>query len=181
MSMRPVPSHAVPTMTAQVTRAAFPKGCLAIRIGDALGELFDDTQFAGLCAMLGRPALSPAQLALGRCWEFAPGAVGPPSADAGRGRIDWNCALGLELADAGVDASVLSEFRARLAADDQAEPLLQRMLARLRERELLVRGGRQRTAASPWVASLRSPDRLELVIETVPAALEALAPQRRAG
>ena len=158
-----------------------PQRCLAIRIGDALDELFDDTQFAGLCAMLGRPALSPAQLALGRCWEFAPGAVGPPSADAGRGRIDWNCALGLELADAGVDASVLSEFRARLAADDQAEPLLQRMLARLRERELLVRGGRQRTAASPWVASLRSPDRLELVIETVPAALEALAPQRRAG
>jgi hypothetical protein len=87
----------------------------------------------------------------------------------------------LEPADSGVDASVLSEFRARLAANDQAERLLQRMLARLRERGLLVRGGRQRTAASPWVASVRSPDRLELVIETVRAALEALAPQRRAG
>ena len=89
--------------------------------------------------------------------------------------------MGLEPADTGVDASVLSEFRARLAADDQAERLLQRMLARLRERGLLVRGGRQRTAASPWVASVRSPDRLELVIETVRAALEALVPQRRAG
>ena len=67
MSMRPRPSHAVPAMTAQVARAAFPKGCLAIRIRDALGELFDDTQFAGLWAMLGRPALSPAQLRWGRC------------------------------------------------------------------------------------------------------------------
>jgi hypothetical protein len=42
--------------------------------------------------------------------------------------------LGLELADTGFDASVLSEFRARLAVDDQAQRLLQQMLARLRER-----------------------------------------------
>jgi hypothetical protein len=111
--------------------------CLAIRIRDGLGELFDDTQSAGL----GRPALSPAQLALGSVLEVRPGAVGPPSADAGRSRFDWKCALGLELADTGVDASVLDEFRARLAADDQAERLLQRMPARLRERGLLVGAG----------------------------------------
>jgi hypothetical protein len=38
-------------------------------------------------------------------------------------------ALGLELAGTDFDASVLSEFRTRLAADDQAERLLHRMLA----------------------------------------------------
>ena len=64
MSMRPRPSHAIPAMTAQVARAAFPKGCLAIRVRDALGELFDDEEFAGLFAVRGRPALSPARLAL---------------------------------------------------------------------------------------------------------------------
>src|ERR687887_560040 len=58
MSMRPRPSHAVPAMTSQVARAAFPTGCLAIRVRDALGELFDDAQFAGLFATRGRPALS---------------------------------------------------------------------------------------------------------------------------
>jgi hypothetical protein len=70
---------------------------------------------------------------------------------------------------------VLSEFRARLAVDDQTERLLQQMLARLRERGLLVRGGRQRTDATPVLAAVRELNRLELVTETLRAALEALA------
>jgi transposase len=175
MSMRPRPSHAIPAMTAQVARAAFPKGCLAIRVRDALGELFDDGQFAGLFAVRGRPALSPARLALVSVLQFAEGLSDRQAADAVRGRIDWKYALGLELADTGFDASVLSEFRARLAVDDQAERLLQQMLARLRERGLLVRGGRQRTDATHVLAAVRELNRLELVTETLRAALEALA------
>src|SRR5215216_4061707 len=175
MSMRPRPSHAVPAMTAQVARAAFPKGCLAIRIRDALGELFDDGQFAGLFAVRGRPALSPARLALVLVLQFAEGLSDRQAADAVRGRIDWKYALGLELADTGFDASVLSEFRARLAVDDQAERLLGQMLARLREQRLLVQGGRQRTDATHVLAAVRELNRLELVTETLRAALEALA------
>jgi hypothetical protein len=83
MSMRPRPSHAVPAMTAQVARAAFPKGCLAIRVRDALGELFDDEQFAGLFAVRGRPALSPGRLALVSVLQFCRGAVGPPGRHIG--------------------------------------------------------------------------------------------------
>jgi hypothetical protein len=64
MSMRPSAGHAVPTTTAQVARAAFPKGCLAIRIRDSLGELFEDEQFVELYATRGRPAVSPARLVL---------------------------------------------------------------------------------------------------------------------
>jgi transposase len=175
MSMRPRPSHAIPAMTAQVARAAFPKGCLAIRIRDALGALFDDEQFAGLFAVRGRPALSPARLALVSVLQFAEGLSDRQAADAVRSRIDWKYALGLELTDTGFDASVLSEFRARLAADDQTERLLQQMLARLRERGLLVRGGRQRTDATHVLAAVRELNRLELVTETLRAALEALA------
>ena len=78
MSMRPRPSHAIPAMTAQVARAAFPKGCLAIRIRDVLGELFDDGQFVGLFGVRGRPALSPAWLALVLGPAVRRGAVGPP-------------------------------------------------------------------------------------------------------
>jgi hypothetical protein len=81
----------------------------------------------------------------------------------------------LELTDTGFDASVLSEFRARLAADDQAERLLGQMLARLRERGLLIRGGRQRPDATHVLAAVRELNRLELVTETLRAALEALA------
>jgi transposase len=162
-------------MTTQVARAAFPTGCLAIRVRDALGELFDDAQFAGLFATRGRPALSPARLALVSVLQFAEGLSDRQAADAVRGRIDWKYALGLELTDTGFDASVLSEFRARLAADDQAERLLQLMLTRLRERGLLARGGRQRTDATHVLAAVRELNRLELVTETLRAALEALA------
>jgi hypothetical protein len=66
---------------------------------------------------------------------------------------------------------VLSEFRARLAADDAAE----RMLDRLPEPGLLARGGRQRTDATHVLAAVRELNRLELVTETLRAVLEALA------
>jgi transposase len=175
MTMWPRSSHAIPAGTAQVARAAFPNGCLAIRVRDALGELFEDAQFAGLFATRGRPAVSPTRLALVSVLQFAEGLSDRQAAEAGCGRIDWKYALGLELSDAGFDASVLSEFRARLVAGDQAERLLHQMLDHLRERRLLGRGGRQRTDATHVLAAVRELNRLELVTETLRAALEALA------
>jgi transposase len=175
MTMWPRSGRTVPAGTAQVARAAFPNRCLAMRIRDELGELFEDVEFAGLFAVRGRPAVSPARLALVLVLQFAEGLSDRQAADAVRGRIDWKYALGLELTDTGFDASVLSEFRARLVAGDAAEQLLHRMLARLRERGLLVRGGRQRTDATHVLAAVRELNRLELVTETLRAALEALA------
>ncbi|HET7519686.1 MAG TPA: transposase, partial [Actinomycetes bacterium] len=162
-------------MTAQVARAAFPKGCLAIRVRDALGEVFEDEQFAGLFAVRGRPAVSPARLALTSVLQFVEGLSDRQAADAVRGRIDWKYALGLELTDTGFDASVLSEFRARLLSHSQGQRLLDRMLDCLRERGLLMRGGRQRTDATHVLAAVRELNRLELVTETLRATLEALA------
>jgi hypothetical protein len=70
---------------------------------------------------------------------------------------------------------VLTEFRARLIADGQTERLLTLMLACLRERGLLGKGGRQRTDATHVHMAVRDLHRLEQVIETLRAALEALA------
>src|SRR6266540_1735931 len=95
--------------------------------------------------------------------------------DAVCGRIDWKYALGLELADTGFDASVLSEFRAKLVADDAAERLLHRMLDRLRERGLLASGGRQRTDATRVLAAVRDPGPAGVGHRDARAALEALA------
>jgi transposase len=175
MTMWPRPGRAIPAGTAQVARAAFPKGCLAIRIRDALGELFEDARFAELFATRGRPAVSPARLALVSVLQFAEGLSDRQAADAVRARIDWKYALGLELTDTGFDASVLSEFRARLVDGGAAQQLLERMLERLRAQGLLVRGGRQRTDATCVVAAVRELNRQELVTETMQAALEALA------
>src|SRR5206468_5608477 len=89
--------------------------------------------------------------------------------------LDWKYALGLDLDDPGFDASVLTEFRARLVADGQSERLLELLLDRLRERGLLGKGGRQRTDATHVHMAVRDLHRLEQVIETLRAALEALA------
>src|SRR6266540_6821614 len=144
MSLRPNGLTEIPAETARVARAAFPKGCLAMRARDALGPLFTDEEFSELFAARGRPAWSPARLALVLVLQFVEGLTDRQAADAVRARLDWKYALGLDLCDPGVDASVLTEFRARLVADGQAERLLGLMLDRLRERGLLKGGGRQR-------------------------------------
>jgi transposase len=137
MSLRANGFTEIPAETARVAKAAFPKGCMAMRARDALGALFTDEQFAELFAARGRPAWSPARLALVLVLQFVEGLTDRQAADAVRGRLDWKYALGLDLCDPGFDASVLPEFRTRLLADGQAERLLTLMLARLRERGLL--------------------------------------------
>ncbi|MFC9331312.1 IS1182 family transposase [Kitasatospora sp. NPDC057015] len=158
-----------------VAHAAFPKGSLAIRVREALGEIFTDGQFAEYFAVRGHPAISPARLAMVLVLQFAEGMTDRQAADAVRARVDWKYCLALELTDPGFDASVLSEFRARLAQGDRAGLLLTRLLDILREHGLLVKGGRQRTDATHVLACARMLNRLELTIEAMRAALEALS------
>lgn len=51
-------------LTARVAHAAFPKGCLAMRMRDVLGEVFADAQFAEYFSVRGHPSISPARLAV---------------------------------------------------------------------------------------------------------------------
>jgi len=48
MSLKPSVFEPVPEQTAQVARAAFPKGNLYISIRDELGTLFEDADFTSL-------------------------------------------------------------------------------------------------------------------------------------
>ncbi|HUR01972.1 MAG TPA: transposase [Nonomuraea sp.] len=108
MSLRPKPVPAVRAVTARIARAAFPKGCLAIRLRDELGVIFTDERFAAAFPARGGPGLSPGMLGPVSVLQFAEGLSDRQAADAVRGRIDWKYALGLELDDAGFDFSVLS-------------------------------------------------------------------------
>ncbi|MEZ0096349.1 transposase [Streptacidiphilus sp. EB129] len=165
----------VPVLTSQVAHAAFPKGCVAMRMREVLGEVFADARFAEYFAVRGHPSLSPARLATVLVLQFVEGMTDRQAADAVRGRVDWKYCLSLELVDPGFDASVLSEFRSRLAHGDRADLLFNRMLEVLRERDLLVKGGRQRTDATHVLAGIRSLNRLEFAAETMRAALESLS------
>jgi IS5 family transposase len=142
---------------------------------DRLDVVFEDEEFADLYPKGGRPGLSTGQLALVSVLQFAENLSDRAAANAVRTRIDWKCALGLELDDPGFDHSVLCEFRAQLADGDAADRLLQVMLHRLAEAGLLKCGGRQRTDATHVLAAVRTLSRLELVGESLRAALEQLA------
>jgi transposase len=92
-----------------------------------------------------------------------------------RARIDWKYLLGLELPDPGVDVSVLRAFRDRLLAGHQAAIWLEKLLEPCGTRGLLKARGPQRTAATHGLAAIRVLNRLELVAETLRAALNGLA------
>lgn len=97
------------------------------------------------------------------------------AAEAVRARIDWKYLLGLELTDPGFDFSVLSEFRARLLASGAEERLLAKLLERCCELELVKAHGKQRTDATRVWAAIRVLNRLELIGETIRAALNELS------
>lgn len=116
MSLRGVELAKTPEKSVRLARAVFPKGCLVmrvrVRVRDALGPVFADADFAELFPVRGRPAVSPARLALVSVLQFAEGLTDRQAAHAARSRLDGKYALSLGLADTGFDFSVLSEFRA---------------------------------------------------------------------
>jgi len=175
MSLHPKSAFPIPTETERVARTAFPNGTLCLHITEALGTLFCDEQFAALFATRGQPAEAPARLALATLLQFVENLSDRQAADAVRGRIDWKYALALELTDPGFDHTVLSEFRSRLVKGKTELLLLDILLERFKELDLLRTRGRQRTDSTYVIAAVRSLNRLERVAETLRAALNELA------
>jgi transposase len=175
MSLKAQPIPAVPEATARVASAAFPKGNTWLRLRDELGTIYQDESFASLFPHRGQPAEAPWRLALVSVLQYAEGLSDRQAADAVRGRIDWKYALSLELDDPGFDASVLSEFRARLLSGQAEESLLEAILQVSRERKWLNERGRARTDSTHVLASIRVLNRLENVGLTLRHALNALA------
>jgi len=134
MSLKPEGINPVPEETARIAHGAYPKGNVFMHMRDELGTIYQDESFAHLFSHTGQPAEAPWRLALVTIMQFAEGLSDRQAADAVRGRIDWKYALGLELADPGFDASVLSEFRTRLVERHAEEQLLTVMLTLFKER-----------------------------------------------
>jgi hypothetical protein len=75
----------------------------------------------------------------------------------------------------GFDSSVLSEWRNRLAEQGLANKLLDVMLLRFQEKNLIKHRGKQRTDSTQIIAAIRQVNRLELAGETLRAALNEIA------
>jgi transposase len=175
MSLQPHRLPDVPADTVRAAGAAFPRGSLAIRVRDGLGEVWSDQGFQGLFGVRGRPGISPAQLMIVLVLAVAEDLTDRQAADMVRRAIDWKYALGLPLEDPGFDFTVLSEFRARLVAGSMEAEALDMLLARLAEQGRVGPGGRQRSDSTHVLARLRGLNRLELAGESLRAALESLA------
>ena len=83
--------------------------------------------------------------------------------------------LGLELTDSGFDFSVLCEFRGRLIEGKAEERLLSTLLDYAKKEGLIKSRGRQRTDSTNVLSAVRELNRLEMVAETLRAALNELA------
>jgi transposase len=175
MSLHPQAFCPVPEETVRVAHAAYPKGNLYLQVRDELGTLYDDEKFAHLFAHCGQPAEAPWRLLLVSIMQFAEGLSDRQAADAVRGRLDWKYMLGLELTDPGFDASVLSEFRARLVEGKAEQQVLQPLLDVATKRGWLKERGKQRTDSTHVLGAIRMLNRLETVGETMRAALNTLA------
>jgi transposase len=174
LSLHPHVIAPVPEETARVARAAFPKGHPSLTLRDALGTIFQDEDFAALFPIGGQPGLPPWRLALVTIMQCRENLADRQAAEAVRARIDWKSLLSLELTDPGFDFSVLSEFRDRLLAGSAEELLLEKLLERCRALGLLTAQGQQRTDSTHVLAAIRVLNRLELVAETLRAALNAV-------
>jgi transposase len=175
MSLHPHALESVPEETARVARAAFPKGNPYLLLRDTLGTIFQDNDFAACFPLEGQPGLPPWRLALVTIMQFREHLADRQAAEAVRARIDWKYLLGLELTDPGFDFSVLSEFRDRLLASNAEMLLLEKLLERCRAMGWLKACGSQRTDSTHVLAAIRVLNRLELVAETLRAALNAVA------
>lgn len=104
-------SRPVPADTAAAARPAFRRDNAYVHLRDTLGSLITDRDRLTLYCHEGHPMLSPGTLATVTLLQYAEGLSDAQAAQAIRSRIDWEYLLGLPLADAGFDSSVLSKFR----------------------------------------------------------------------
>jgi transposase len=177
MSLRPLP-WPEPAEEIVVAVRAMYRGRevpLPVAVRDQLGELFADEQFAKAFGARGKPGWSPGRLALVTVLQMAENLTDRQAAEAVRDKISWKYALGMTLDDPGFDASILSEFRARLVAHGLEERALDLLLTVLQDKGLVAAGSKQRTDSTHVVAAVRDLNRLEPAGESVRALLKALA------
>ncbi len=177
MSLRPEKIGGVPEETARVAKACFPKGNRYIRLREALGTIFEDNEFADLFPRSGQPAEAPWRLALVCLVQYMEELTDRQAADAVRARMDIKYLLGLELTDPGFDFSVLSEFRTRLVEHQAEHRLFELLVAKLSEQGYLKKRGSQRTDSTHILAAVHRYHRVELLPETLRAALNEVAVQ----
>src|SRR5947209_468127 len=175
MSLHREPIGPVPEETVRVAQAVFRQGNRCMRLREALGTIFNDEEFADLFSSTGRPGEAAWRLAVVCILQYIEDLSDRQAASAVRARIDWKYLLGLELRDAGFDFTILTDFRARLLAGEAEQRIFELLVQRLSEGGWIKKRGVQRTDSTHVLAAVRRLNRVELLGETLRAALNTLA------
>ncbi len=177
MCLKPQVLPPIPDDTRRLAQQLFPPHHVLRLIGDEYADLLQDEDFADLYSHTGQPALSPAHLALITVLQAREHCSDRIAVEMVRFRIDWKYALHLPLEYAGFDASVLCEFRRRLVEHEATRRIFDAFLQRLEAKGWLSGRKTQRTDSLAVLGAIRQLNRLELVMETLRLALEAMARQ----
>lgn len=175
MCLKPHPLPSLSADTRLIAERIYPPDHLLRRIGDEYADVLRDEDFADLYPKTGQPALSPALLALVTVLQAMEHCSDRLAAEMVRSRIDWKYALHLPLDHPGFDPSVLCEFRQRLVAHQAQRRTFDAFLQRLKDKGFLKGRAVQRTDSLAILAAVRELTQIELVMEALRLALEAIA------
>jgi len=172
MCLKPRSLPPIPDDTRSVAEQIYPPEHPMRRLGEEYADVLCDQDFADLYSSTGKPALSPALLALVTVLQATEHCSDRVAAEMVRSRIDWKYALHLPLAHPGFDASVLCEFRQRLVTHHAERRVFDAFLRRLKERGFLKGRAVQRTDSLAILAAVRELSLLDLVMEALRLALK---------
>ncbi len=175
MSLQWSLSREVPQDTATLGQRIFPPTLVYRQIGDRFDQLFPlEALFAPLYDPQGRGAISPLLLGLVTVFQMLEKLPDRTAAEYVVTRLDWKYALHLPLEYAGFHFTDLSAFRARLLTHHQERLLFDQLLTRLKALGLLQPHGKLRTDSTHVLAVVERLSQLELVLESLRLALQAV-------
>jgi len=174
MSLKPQPPREMPAELARIgIKLLSPESPYRL-VGEKLYAKYRDEDYADLYPAEGQPGHSPVDLAFVTAFQYMEDLADRAAAEAVQLRLDWKYALHLPLDDAGFNFSVLSEYRTRLVQHEAEGRVFEALLKDLQGLGLLKRRGRQRTDSLAVLTRVRELTRLELVVETLRVAVQAL-------
>ncbi|NJL56887.1 IS1182 family transposase [bacterium] len=169
----PFPTE-IPSNTAQMVGGLLRQDSVCRLFGEHGHDLFDEAGLWSLYEQTGRPGINPVMLTMVLLLQFVERMPDRQAAEMVVMRMDWKYALRQDLTWGGFHYSDLCNMRKRLLASDGGQRLFDNLLVYLQAQGYLKAKGRQRVDSTHVLGAVRNLSRLELVLETLRLALEAL-------
>lgn len=164
----------IPAEIRAIGEALFAPDSVYRLVGEQIGAVLSEDDFAAYYSARGRGAISPVILALVTLFQYQEGVPDREAAALAVSRLDWKYALHVPLLWTGFDYSDLCNFRKRLLAHGAETLLFDKVVALIRELGFLKRYRHQRTDSTHVLGHVAQLGRLELLSETLRLAVVAL-------